>query len=409
MSEQDLEICPASAGLADCPGFRVAGVSCDVRNKGDNRLDLALFVTEPEAAAAAVFTKHALPAAPIQLGRDSLAEHPFLRAVVINSGNANACTGADGLEDALRMRGVVTKELGLPHESLVLVSSTGRIGERLPMERLTKGIAEGASRLTSDSTEGERAADAILTSDTRRKVATIRFRCQGKTLTLAGMAKGAGMIEPNMATMLAFLATDAAVDPAFLKTALREAVQDSFNAITVDGDQSTNDTVLLMANGHSGVFLETDRDRSLFTQALRMLCQDLAEKIVGDGEKITKVVEILVEQAHSKAEAEKAARAIGNSLLVKSSWYGNDPNWGRVADAVGYSAAAVAEDTLEIYYDTVPAFLQGKPCWENREQWRKIVAEPRFTLRVVLGQGDSSYRLLASDLTEGYVNFNKSE
>lgn len=397
-----------SSGLADCPGFILTGVSCDIRNKGNERLDLALIKSETPCTLAGVFTKHALPAAPVVLGREICAQGNQVRGLVVNSGNANACTGDAGLADAREMQLVAAAGLGVEPEE-VLVSSTGRIGERLPMEKIKKGVETAVSRLQNSPEESHRAADAILTSDTRRKVATARFTVGGKTLTVAGMAKGAGMIEPNMATMLAFLVTDAVAGATTLQTVLRQAVGSSFNAVTVDGDRSTNDTVLLMANGVSGVSVEEGEAAQLFAQAVEKVCADLADKIVGDGEKITKVVEILVSGATSSGEAEKAARAVGNSLLVKSSWYGNDPNWGRVADAVGYSGAQVTEKSLTISYGDVPAFAGGKPQWERRAEWKEIVSRPRFTLRIDLGQGSAAYRLLASDLTEGYVNFNKSE
>lgn len=397
-----------SQGLQDCPGYSLAGVSCDIRNKGNDRLDLALLRSDHPCQVAGVFTRHALPAAPVVLGREICARGRPVRGLVANSGNANACTGADGLADAREMQAAAAAALGVAPEE-VFVCSTGRIGERLPMEKIKTGLVEGAGRLAATPEESIRAAEAILTSDTRRKVATARFTVGEQTVTVAGMAKGAGMIEPNMATMLAFLVTDAVAGQDLLAAVLKSSVQGSFNAVTVDGDRSTNDTVLLFANDASGVDVSKGEAAALFARAVNLVCGDLADKIVGDGEKITKVVEILLTGAVSSAEAEKAARAIGNSLLVKSSWYGNDPNWGRVADAVGYSGAMVTEASLKIYYGEVPAFLGGHPQWDRRAEWKAIVARPRFTLRVDLGQGEASYRLLASDLTEGYVHFNKSE
>jgi glutamate N-acetyltransferase/amino-acid N-acetyltransferase len=280
------------------------------------------------------------------------------------------------------------------------------------MAKVAEGIKVSASRLSRDATEGVRSANAILTSDTRPKSVTARFVWEGKTITIAGIAKGAGMIEPNMATMLAFVCTDAAASPAELKTALKSASDQSFNCVSVDGDMSTNDTVLLLASGVSGVSVGASAPaglRTLFQEALDKVCFALAEKIVGDGEKITKVVSVEIEGARTRADAEKIARAIGNSLLVKSSWYGEDPNWGRLADAAGYARTGLDEAKLDIYYDDVPAVLGGKPLPENKPQWKLVVKAARFAVRLKLNLGDAKFRLLAADLTDGYVNYNKSE
>ncbi len=409
----DLRLQPRSRGIADVPGFRLNGAACDVRGKGYDRLDVALIVSDSPAAAAGVFTRNAFAAPPVALCREVLAGRARVRAVVANSGNANACTGARGYEDACRMQALAAETAGCEPDE-VFVCSTGRIGEPLPMDRLARGIALAGAELGSTAAHGERAADAILTSDTRRKVATVRVKTTAGTITVAGIAKGAGMIEPGMATMLAFLATDAVVAPGVLRKAMGDAVDTTFNAITVDGDMSTNDTVLLLANGASGV-RPSGGDLARFREAVRLVCDALAEKIVGDGEKITKVVELLVSGAASRADAEAVARAVGNSLLVKSSWYGNDPNWGRVLDAAGYARATFDPARVTLAYadsaehKPVPVFADGVAEPRNKPRWKKIVARPRFTIRLGLGAGRQTYRLLASDLTEGYVNFNKSE
>jgi glutamate N-acetyltransferase/amino-acid N-acetyltransferase len=257
-----------------------------------------------------------------------------------------------------------------------------------------------------------RAANAILTSDTRPKTCTARFTWQGKTVTVAGFAKGAGMIEPNMATMLAFVCTDAAAEPAFLKAALKASADQSFNCVSVDGDMSTNDTVILLASGVAQVQVGPGAPAELtrlFQEALDRVCFSLAEKIVGDGEKITKVVSVEVSGARSRADAEKIARAIGNSLLVKSSWFGEDPNWGRLADAAGYARTGLDETKLDIHYEDVPAVLAGRPLPENKPKWKEVVKARQFRVRLDLHLGDAQFRLLASDLTDGYVNYNKSE
>jgi glutamate N-acetyltransferase/amino-acid N-acetyltransferase len=279
------------------------------------------------------------------------------------------------------------------------------------MPRILAGLDRAAKALAATSAEGLRAAEAILTSDTRPKTCTARFTAHGRTVTVAAMAKGAGMIQPGMATMLAFLCSDAAAPAALLRETLQAANRRTFNAITVDGDMSTNDTVLLLANGASGLDLAIapDETRALFAEAVFQVCDCLAQKIVGDGEKITKVVEVLVRGAATDADAEKVARAIGNSLLVKSSWFGEDPNWGRLLDAAGYARIGLIEEKVDLAYDNTPVLVAGAARDENIPQWKSIVRQPRFRVTLDLHLGPGNFRLLASDLTEGYVNYNKSE
>ena len=404
----------SSSGCVDITGFSAAGVHCDVRNRQDGRLDLALVVSECPCIVAGVFTKNRMAAAPVRLGRKLLAEGDYFKGFVVNSGNANACTGEQGMQDALSIQSRAAGKLGCdPGE--IFVASTGRIGENLPLGKLHKGIDMAAEALGNKPEDGLAAADAILTSDTRRKVCTVVVHTDSGDVTIAGMAKGAGMIEPNMATMLAFICTDAALGREDAQQLLVECVNETFNAITVDGDESTNDTVLLFANGSSSVCIEEGSpEYGDFKAGLGAVCSDLARKIVGDGEKITKVVEICITGAATEAEAEKAARAIGNSLLVKSSWYGNDPNWGRVLDAIGYSGATTSEECLQMWYvneeaTRIEVFSKGKAFVDNRKQWKSVVAGGKFGIEIDLGSGTESARLWSTDLTEGYVNFNKSE
>ena len=407
-----LEFNQDSPGLSDVPGFRVGAAGCDIRNKATDRLDLTLIVADRPCAAAGVFTTNDIKAAPVRFCQQVLAVSAGqIRGLVGNSGNANACTAAQGDADASAMAKLAAIAVGAPADAF-LVCSTGRIGELLPMAKVSEGIKASAARLSREAAEGVRSAHAILTSDTRPKSVTARFVWEGKTITIAGIAKGAGMIEPNMATMLAFVCTDAAASPAELKTALKAASDQSFNCVSVDGDMSTNDTVLLLASGVSGVSVGASAPaalQALFQDALDKVCFALAEKIVGDGEKITKVVAVEIEGARTRADAEKVARAIGNSLLVKSSWFGEDPNWGRLADAAGYARTGLDEAKLDIYYDDVPAVLGGKPLPENKPQWKQVVKAARFAVRLKLNLGNAKFRLLAADLTDGYVNYNKSE
>ncbi|GBL27751.1 arginine biosynthesis bifunctional protein ArgJ [Verrucomicrobiota bacterium] len=407
-----IEFTNDSPGVSDVPGFRVGAASCDIRNKGQDRLDLALIVADQLCAAAGVFTTNDVKAGPVRISQATLlSSQGRVRGVIANSGNANACTSSQGDADAVRMAQLGAEAAGHAGEAF-LVCSTGRIGELLPMAKVAAGATAAAARLSRDSVEGVRAANAILTSDTRPKTCTARFTWQGQTVTIAGFAKGAGMIEPNMATMLAFVCTDAAAEPAFLKTALKASSDQSFNCVSVDGDMSTNDTVILLASGVAqvqvgpGAPAELNR---LFQEALDRVCFSLAEKIVGDGEKITKVVSVEVSGARNRADAEKIARAIGNSLLVKSSWFGEDPNWGRLADAAGYARTGLDETKLDIHYEDVPAVMGGRPVPENKPKWKEVVKARQFRVRLDLHLGDAQFRLLASDLTDGYVNYNKSE
>jgi glutamate N-acetyltransferase/amino-acid N-acetyltransferase len=407
-----LTVTPDSAGITDVPGFEAAGVACDIRQKNDpKRLDLALVYSLRPCTAAGTFTRNAIKAAPVLLCTKHLTEGGPFHGFVANSGNANACTGAEGLRDAQAMAQRIAASLNQKPPAF-FVCSTGRIGQPLPMDKVGKGLERAVSERGRTAAHGRKAADAILTSDTRAKTVTVTFTYDGKKHTIAGFAKGAGMIQPNMATMLAFLATDFSVPRSFLQKTLSEAVAGTFNSITVDGDMSTNDTVLMLANGHSGVSVgdKSPRElRVLFAEAVWKACEVLAEKIVSDGEKITKVVEVKIAGAASAEDAERVARAIGNSLLVKSSWCGEDPNWGRLAGAAGYAGAKLVETKLDIFYNDTPAMTAGKPHPQLKPKWKEIVKARRFTVTLNLHLGKASYRLLATDLTEGYVTYNKSE
>ena len=398
-----------SNGIADCPGFRSSGVHCDVRGTGNPRPDLALLVTDTPCSVAGVFTLNDVCAAPVKLCKSIISQKgDAVAGCVINSGNANACTGEQGDKNAATMARIAQRETGT--SAPFLVCSTGRIGRQLPMKAIHEGIATAAKHLESSSSASLNAADAILTSDTRRKVATAQFEYKSKTITVAGMAKGAGMIEPNMATMLAFLVSNVKANSALLKAVVKKASDLTFNRISVDGDMSTNDTVLLFANGTSKIAAdETPKLLEAFQLAVTKVCDNLAEKIVGDGEKVTKLVELIVKGCRTVSDAEKVARVVSNSLLVKTSWYGSDPNWGRLADAAGYARVGLQEDRFSIYYDDVPALINGKPQDERLAEWKAIVSKKRFRITLDLNQGDSCYRMLTSDLSEAYVNFNKSE
>ena len=414
-----VKIASHSQGLVDVPGFSCSGTPCDIRKKNNDRLDLAIIFSEKPCQVAGMFTRNAVKAAPVQLCQKTLSLKKTVHAIVANSGNANACTGKQGMKDAQAMQKLTAQALGVSANE-VLVCSTGRIGEFLPMETIGKGILAGAGKLGREEQHGLDAANAILTSDTRPKKITVRFTHENKTVTVAGIAKGAGMIQPNMATMLAFVATDAQISRALLAKVLKQVVDSSFNAITVDGDASTNDTVIALANGESALKISQTDTFLLekFTAAMQAVCRDLAYKIVGDGERITKVVTLQIKNAKSRSDAEAIARAIGNSLLVKTSWFGSDPNWGRLLDAAGYAGAELVEEKITLQYKASPvskgaqaviALRKGKSFPENKPRWKEIVREKEFTIEMDMGLGKADFTLLATDLSTGYVDFNKSE
>jgi glutamate N-acetyltransferase/amino-acid N-acetyltransferase len=351
-----------SGSVVAARGFRASGVFCDIKRLGTGKgsekgrkRDLALIVSDVPAAVAGMFTTNQVCAAPVKVCVPRVRKGSA-QAIVVNSGNANACTGQQGLRDAGEMARFTERALALPRGS-ALVGSTGRIGVALPMDQVRAGIIEAAVELGDTVRHADQAAEAILTSDTRPKQAAVEFRLGGKTVRLGGICKGAGMIQPGMsatgrrpaasvlhATMLCFITTDAAIAPRPLQTALEHAVARSFNRITVDGDMSTNDTVLVLANGLAkNPLLRTAGGAGFaaFQAALDQVCLELARMIVRDGEGVSRFVTVRLEGARSAAEADAAARAVANSALVKTSWHGGDPNWGRIMDARGYSPAYV--------------------------------------------------------------------
>ncbi len=385
-------------------GYRAAGVSAGIKASGAK--DVALLVSDAPAAMAGVFTTNQVPAAPVRWCRARLAERRPGRAVVANSGNANACTGAAGDQDARRMAEHAAAALGVePHE--VWVCSTGHIGDRLPLPQVESGIGAAAAALSRDG--GHNAARAIMTTDLRIKHWTVQLDVDGSPVTITGLAKGAGMIEPNMATMLAFIMTDAAIEPAALQASLAMAVNRSFNRITVDGDQSTNDTVLCLANGQATAGGAWTPDQPVWVQwqaALDEVCLQLALKIVGDGEGANKKITILVEGAADDADADRAARAIANSFLVKTSWAGREANWGRLMDCLGYSGARVLADQVAIWYDAHQAVQRGVAADTLYEQLQAVIQQPTFTIRVNLNIGSGTAVVYTCEITEEYVRIN---
>lgn len=391
-------------------GFWAAGVACGIKVTG--KKDLAVVFSEMPCVAAATFTTNKVKASHIFVSRENLRpQKAMVKAIVANSGNANCCTGQRGIEDARRMCEITASELSAqrqvnvqPHE--VLVASTGVIGVPLPMEKVEQGIKSAVSKLSRDG--GREAAEAIMTTDTKPKFAALRLELNGGVVHIGGIAKGAGMIAPNMATMLCFIGTDAKIGRKALQTALRYAVERSFNSITVDGDTSTNDTVFALANWLSGSEIaEGTPEFEKFRDALTALCQRLAKMIAADGEGATKLIEIRVTGAMSESEAKAVAMTVANSALVKTALFGNDPNWGRIAAAVGRSPARVKQETLTIRIGEFECFRNGEPVAFDKNaahEWLKSNSE--ISIGIDLGLGTASWTVWTCDLSEEYVRFN---
>jgi glutamate N-acetyltransferase / amino-acid N-acetyltransferase len=395
-------------------GFTFSGVAAGIKKTGAS--DLALIMSDRPCSAAATFTRNAFPAAPVLYDRALVATNPAgLRAVAINAGCANACTGDAGLADAEAMAGLAEATLGLPAHTCV-VMSTGVIGPRLPMDKVAAGLQQAAGELATGGWDA--AARAIMTTDTRPKTA---FREVGG-VRLFGMCKGAGMIHPNMATMLSAIVTDAAVEPPLLAGLLRVAVDVSFNAISVDGDMSTNDTVLVLASGASGRKLEAGSSAiQAFASALTSLGTDLAQQIVRDGEGATKFITVQVEGAASDADARLAAKAVANSPLVKTAFYGGDANWGRILAAVGYSGALVEPTKADLWIaagaghgdtetrrhgEALQLVRAGQPVAYSEEAANAVFAGPEITVTVALGLGAGQATVWTCDLSHDYVSIN---
>lgn len=398
-----------AGGVNAARGFFSAAAACGIKRTGPLRSDLCLVLSEVPASAAGVFTTNLVKAAPVLLSRRHL-QSGKARAILLNSGNANACTGTPGLRASEQCANAAAVALGINADE-VLLCSTGRIGVQLPVSKMLPAIREAASLLKSTPAAALAAAKSIMTSDSVPKQSAYEVKIGGKSFRVGGMAKGAGMISPNMATMLCAITTDAAVPAAFLRKALGAVTGKTFNCITVDGDCSTNDTVLTLANGLSRVAIRTATEKKVFTEALQAVCADLARAIVADGEGTSRVIELTVKGAKSEADAHKVARAIANSQLVKCAWAGSDPNWGRILDAAGYARAALDPDKVEIAYDGIKAAKNGMGCQDAKGEarLRRIAARKEFSVLVDLHLGKGEARLLTTDLTEEYVRLNLSE
>lgn len=400
-----------SPSIESVAGFRASGVHAGL--KKDGALDFSLVVSDVDCVAAGVFTRNKVKAAPVLLDMERLAGDPeSIRAVATNTISANACTGSIGLENARATSDLVADGLGVSAEQ-VLVMSTGVIGTHLPMDKIARGVELSSASLGSD---WRAAAAAIMTTDTRPKLGSIRVETGSGSYTLAGMVKGAGMIAPNMATMLSVIVTDAALSSSAANAALRSATQESFNRIVVDGDTSTNDTVLLLANGQSGVSATTDEELAAFQDALNALCRYLAQEVVRDGEGVTKFVTLDVVNADSVASAERIGQTIGASVLTKSAFYGSDANWGRIVAAAGRAGTPFAPDSTSLFVaagESLPAdqpgleiFSGGMPTDYQEADAAAIMAEPSITFTLDCGMGSGCATIWTCDISHDYISIN---
>ena len=392
--------------IAMVRGIRAAGIPCGIKNT-EGCPDLAMVVSEVPCRAAAVFTRNKVVAAPVQYDRRLLQEHSTIaQALVVNSGCANACTGERGLQDTEDMARHAAEELGLQPEA-VWIMSTGVIGQHLPMDKIRAGISSAVEHLSNEG--GHSAARAIMTTDTRPKEVALQVEIDGKPCTIAGISKGSGMIHPDMATMLAVIATDALIAPDVLQTALSTVTEKSFNMTTVDGDTSTNDTLLLLANGLAGndeIRSTDDLGYASFLEGLTCVAQTLSKMIAADGEGATKLVEITVRGARDFAEAKTVAKAIAHSPLVKTAMYGEDANWGRVLCAAGYSGVDIDPDKIRLWFGDLLLFKDGAPHDVDEERASEILAEKEIEILVDLGLGDAEATVWTCDLSHDYVSIN---
>jgi glutamate N-acetyltransferase / amino-acid N-acetyltransferase len=390
-----------SGGVAAAPGFAAAGVECGVRGEGVR--DLGLLFSEVPCEAAAVFTRNVLKGAPLVVTREAV-EGGGVRAVVANSGISNAATGRRGIEDAREMQGLAAEALGIGTEE-VAVASTGVIGVRLPMDRISAGIRAAAGGLG-----GAGFAEAIMTTDTREKEAVARVEIGGKTVTVGGTAKGSGMIHPNMGTMLAFLTTDAAVDKESLGETLRRVTNRTFNRVTIDGDTSPSDMALLMANGAAGnepLNLDSP-DYPVFAGAVEGVARELAKEIARDGEGASRLVEVVVEGAADEERAAALAKSVVGSSLVKAAVFGEDANWGRVVTAMGYSGVDFDPERVELWFGPVKVFSGGEPVPHEEAEANATLAGGEVRISARLGEGEASATAWGCDLSYEYVRINGS-
>lgn len=392
----------AAAGVTFPKGFKAAGVKAGIKKSGN--LDLALIYTEKEAAVAGVFTKNAVAAAPVIVSRE-VVKGGKAHAIVANAGCANACTGETGLANARKMAALAAAEVGCAPDE-VLVGSTGIIGVNLPMDKLEAGIKAAAAELSEDGSKN--AGNAIITTDTYSKACSCEVEIGGQAVRFGAIAKGSGMIQPNMATMLCYITTDANISSQLVQKALSEIVEVSFNMISVDGDMSTNDTVLVLANGASGAAEITDGspEYDKFYATLKEICQELSKRIAADGEGATKFLTINVSGTKTFEDAKTVAMSIAKSPLVKTAFFGEDPNWGRVICAVGYAGIPMVPEKTVIKFGGVPVYANGLGAEFNEDDIHKVMAEHDIVIDVEMGMGDAKATVWSCDFSYEYVKIN---
>lgn len=396
-----------SGGVCAPEGFVGSAVSAGIKKPTATRLDMAILYSVEPCTAAGTFTTNRVKAAPVKVSESNI-HRGNIRAIFANSGNANACTGAVGMTDAKAITHAIADHLNLrPTE--VGICSTGVIGLPMPMMRILPKIEDLMVEMTPEA--GNAIASAIITSDTTTKEVAIEFELGGKTVRIGACAKGAGMISPCMATMFCFVTTDAKISKKLLQKATSDAVSRSFNRITIDGDMSTNDTVLVLANGASGMeeIAEGSEEYQVFSAALDEVMLDMAKHIVKDGERVTRFVTVKVQGARDIKDAQKVAEAVAKSSLVKCSWNGGDPNWGRILHAVGYSKARIREELVDIDIAGLPACRKGLATETPTDELRNAVQVKEFSVEIKLNQGESEYVVYTTDLSPEYVDFNRSE
>jgi glutamate N-acetyltransferase/amino-acid N-acetyltransferase len=385
-------------------GFLAVGMHCGIKESG--KQDLGLIVCPTGATAAAVFTTNKIYAAPVAISRQHLKSRTVY-GVAVNSGNANACTGRKGLHDAVKMCQTAAKQINIdPHQ--ILVASTGIIGHPLPIAKITEGIKKASERLSDSASAGLNFAKAIMTTDTRPKQALRRLKISGKRITIAAAVKGAGMIAPNMATTLCFITTDIAISKALLQKALKNAIVNSLNKLTIDGHQSTNDTAIILASGLAAnpAIIRGDVRYKKFAAALSDLCDDLARQMAADAEGATRMFKVVVNGAATKVEAQKCARSIADYDLVKCAIHGGDPNWGRIISAVGSCGVRLNPMKLSCKIGNVTVFRNGRPVKFNPKTVSKIISARQHTITVNLGAEKASDFCYGCDLGRQYVTIN---
>lgn len=389
-------------GVTFAKGFTAAGVKAGIKKSGN--LDVAVIYTKTQAVVAGTFTQNKVAAAPVYVSKEVVATGTA-HAIVANAGCANACTGQQGLDDAHKMAQIAADELGVNADD-VIVGSTGVIGVNLPMDKLEAGIKDAVANLSADGSDN--AGRAIITTDTHSKSVTCEFELSGKTVRMGAIAKGSGMIRPNMATMLCYITTDIAIDQALLQKAVSGCVEKSFNMISVDGDMSTNDMVIVLANGEANntKITEENTDYQIFFDKLMMLCTELAKQIAADGEGASKFLTINVKGAKSFADAKTVGMAIANSPLVKTAFFGEDPNWGRVICAVGYSGADMVPEKTVVKFGGITIFANGTGATYDEKALAHVMKEKDIVIDIELNMGQEDATVWSCDLSYEYVKIN---